>query len=385
MSHIPYRNRVIESKLQEYVDYFSIVGVTGPRQSGKSTLLLHCLPNYRYVSFDDFKMVQFFEEDPEGFMRIYQDRVIFDEVQKVPRLFEYIKMSVDKDRANPGKFVLTGSSQLQFMQKVTESLAGRIGLLSLLPYQIAELPEACLTESLYKGSYPELVEKEYHLFQDWYAAYLDTYLSKDVSTLAHVGDRREFRRLLRLLAAQTAQTLNASTYARDLGVDVKTIQRWISILEASYILFLLPPYFNNFGKRIVKSPKIYFYDTGLVSYLTGIETHRQFAQGPMAGSLFENYVIADLYKDALHRKTHTELYYLRTHSGVEIDLIIDHKSFREFIEIKLSATFNHHWLKPMESFLTDPKDQGVLLYTGQDLAYTPSIQVQHYLSRTRTP
>ncbi len=209
-------------------------------------------------------------------MSIYDHKVIFDEIQRVPKLFNYIKIAVDQDRATTGKFVLTGSSQLQFIQGISESLAGRIGLLSLLPYQLTEIPLSLHEESIYKGCYPELVNKQFALWQDWYSSYIDTYLKKDVSALAHVGDKREFQKLLRLLAVHTSHILNMSTYANDLGVDVKTIKRWISILEASYIIFLLPPYYQNFGKRISKNPKIYFYDTGLVAYLVGIDTHKQF-------------------------------------------------------------------------------------------------------------
>lgn len=373
-----YHHRILETKLKEYIDFFSVIGLTGPRQSGKSTLLLHCLPAYRYVNFDDYKMVDFFERDPEKFITVYDNRVIFDEVQRVPKLFNYIKIAVDQDRNNPGKFILTGSSQFQFIRGVAESLAGRIGLLSLLPYQINELPTACIPQSIFQGSYPELVNKHYALVQDWYSAYLDTYLKKDVSALAHIGDNRDFHRLIRLLAANTSQILNMSTYANDLGVDVKTIKRWIAILEASYIIFLLPPYYNNFGKRIIKSPKIYFYDTGLVSYLTGIESYKQFSQGPMAGSLFENYVIADIYKRELHTKSHAELYYYRTSKGLEVDLIIDRKTRREFIEIKLNATLNFKWLRPIETLKT-AADLGFLLYPGKPQDYVKDIQIMNYL------
>lgn len=379
-----YLHRILESKLNEYIGFFSVVGLSGPRQSGKSTLLLHCLPSYRYVNFDDFKMVDFFEQDPDKFMSVYNDKVIFDEIQKVPRLFDYVKIAVDQDRDRTGKFILTGSSQFQFLRGVSESLAGRIGMLSLLPYQLSEIPSQYVESCFYKGSYPELVSKKYALSQDWYSSYLDTYLKKDVSALAHVGDRREFQRLIQLLAANTAQVLNMTTYANDLGVDIKTIKRWIAILEASYIIFLLPPYYNNLGRRLVKSPKVYFYDTGLVAYLTGVESKAQFLQGPMAGSLFENGVIADIYKNQLHHKTHTDLYYFRTHSGLEVDLILDRKSSRDFIEIKLNSTFSTRWLKPMEDIMSTT-DKGYLLYPGQAQPYTPNIQILNYVDYCREP
>jgi len=167
-----YIHRVLEDKLREYVSFFSVIGLSGPRQSGKSTLLLHCLPDYRYVSFDDFKMVDFFEQDPEKFMAVYNDRVIFDEIQKVPRLFDYVKMAVDVDRNKRGKFILSGSSQFQILRGVSEALACRIGMLSLLPYQLSEIPSPYIETCFYKGSYPELVAKKYALFQDWYSSYV---------------------------------------------------------------------------------------------------------------------------------------------------------------------------------------------------------------------
>lgn len=373
-----YIHRVAEPKLKEYLQVFSAVGISGPRQSGKSTLLIHCLPDYQYVTFDDFKMMDFFSEDPEKFMEIYNNKVIFDEVQKVPKLFNYIKIAIDNDRDTTGKFVLTGSSQFDFIRGVSESLAGRIGLLSLLPYQLAELPKPLRQESIYHGSYPEQVAKKYALSQDWYSSYLDTYLKKDVSSLAQVGDKREFQKLIQLLAGNASQILNITTYANNLGVDVKTIKRWLSILEASYIIFLLPPFHNNFGKRIVKSPKIYFYDTGLVAYLTGIQTYKHYAQGPMAGALFENYVISDILKNETHNKTNAELYYYRTQHGVEVDLIIDRKMTCEWIEIKHSSTFSHRWMKPLDNLLP-ANDSGALLYSGKTQPYGSKIQVLNYL------
>lgn len=374
MRYIP---RVLERKLKEYLDFFPTVGLTGPRQSGKSTLLLHLLKEYTYVTFDDFRITELFHKDPQKFMNIYHDKVIFDEVQKVPEIFNYIKIAVDNDRNARGKFILTGSSQFAFIKGISESLAGRIGLLSLLPFQFAELPTGLREESIYRGAYPELVDKKYQLFNDWFSSYLETYLNKDVASLGHVGDLRDFRRLIQLLAASTAQQLNMSRYASDLGVEVKTIKRWISILEASYIVFLLPPFYKNYGKRVVKSPKIYFYDTGLVSYLTGIDSKEHFEKGPMAGSLFENYIVAEILKKELHQKTNAELFYLRTNHGVEIDLIVDRKKSKELIEIKNSETFNPKMTEAIEQFM-EKNDKGYLLYQGKDFPYVKQIQILNY-------
>lgn len=378
MKFMKYTHRVIEQKLKEYLTFFSVVGLTGPRQSGKSTLLLHQLTDYTYVSFDDFAIVNLFYDDPEKFMRIYQHKVIFDEVQKVPEIFSYIKVAVDQDRKTPGKFVLTGSSQFAFIKGVSESLAGRIGLLSLLPFQYTEVPIKLRKEAIYRGSYPELVDKHYQLSQDWYSSYMNTYLTKDVSALSHIGDMRDFQRLISLLAANTSQLLNMSNYAKDIGVDVKTIKRWISILEASYIIFLLPPYYQNYGKRIIKSPKIYFYDTGLVSYLVGIRDQVQYEQGPLAGPLFENYVVTEILKREVHRKTHAELYYYRTHAGLEIDLIIDRKQSLELIEIKKSETFKPQMISAVNQ-LKRSQDKGYLLYSGKKMPYTPGIEIINFM------
>lgn len=373
-----YRHRILEKKLEEYSNFFSVVGLTGPRQSGKSTLLMHTLKGYQYQTFDDPKLVELLYSDPEKFLRIYSNKVIFDEVQKVPELFDLIKLAVDQDRHTPGKYILTGSSQFSFIKGLTESLAGRIGLLTQLPYQIAEMPKKHLSEAVFKGSYPELVEKNYTLFEDWYASYLDTYITKDVSSLINIGDKRDFLRLIRLLASHASQILNMSRLANDIGVDAKTIKRWLSVLEASYIIFLLPPYYNNYGKRITKSPKIYFYDTGLVSYLTGISTKELFEHGPMMGSIFENYIIAEIIKREIHTKSGAELFYWRTSNGEEIDLIIDRKQSRELIEIKSSETFSSKMARTMENFM-QAQDKCFLLYRGKGQAYVPELSVINYL------
>jgi predicted AAA+ superfamily ATPase len=373
----PYIHRVLETKLKEYLKFFPAIGLTGPRQSGKSTLLQHLLADYTYVTFDDHQTTTLFYNDPQKFMEIYSNKIIFDEVQKVPELFDYIKIAVDEDREARGKFVLTGSSQFGLIKGVSESLAGRIGLLSLLPFQFTELPKVWHAESIFRGAYPELVEKKYQHFDDWFSSYIETYLHKDLAALGHVGDLRDFRRLIHLLAINTAQELNFSRFANDLGVDVKTVKRWIAILEASYIIFLLPPFYKNYGKRIVKSPKIYFHDLGLVSFLTGIDSKERFEKGPMAGSIFENYIIAEILKREWHQKTHAELFYYRTSHGVEVDLIIDRKNHREFIEIKSSATFHPKMISAVENLL-EKDDKGYLLYMGKQYPYSEPIKIINY-------
>jgi uncharacterized protein len=368
-----YIHRILEKQLRSYLNFFSVVGITGPRQSGKSTLLRHTLPDYKYITFDDYKAIEMLHHDPEKFMRINSNKLIFDEAQKVPELFNYIKIAVDNDRANVGKFVLTGSSQFSFVKGISESLAGRIGLLALLPYQFAEIPESLRMSSLIYGGYPELVMKGYKLANDWFSAYLETYLSKDVKALTNIGDLRDFQRLISLLAANVGQILNLSRYANDIGVDVKTIKRWISVLEASYVIFLLPPYHNNYGKRIVKSPKIYFYDTGLVAYLTGVESLEQMEKSALFGALFENYLVSEIIKKETHANSHAELFYYRTSNGMEVDLIIDRKKYKELIEIKGGETFRPKMLEAVEQII-EPDDKGWLLYNGKEKIEYPTAE-----------
>jgi len=375
-----YCHRVLEKVLPKYLSFFSVIGITGPRQSGKSTMLINILKDYKYVTFDDFKQVEKFNDDPEYFMRENSNKVIFDEVQKVPKIFDYIKLQVDKDRDNPGKFILTGSSQFIFIKGITESLAGRIGLLSLLPYQLSEIKKDIKTEEIIiNGSYPELVTKNYQMVSPWYSAYLETYIAKDVKILANIGNLRDFRRLISLLAANTGQQLNLSRYANDLGVDVKTINNWISVLEASYIIFTVQPFYNNYGKRIVKSPKVYFYDTGLVSYLVALNSVEQFLQGPMYGSLFENYVISEILKREKHNDTNAELFYYRTSSGIEVDLIIDRKNSKEFIEIKAGETFRPKMLNNLLSISSfESNSKSIFLYRGVSSNKHKEIDILNY-------
>lgn len=373
-----YIKRVLENSLIKYLRAFPVVGITGPRQSGKSTMLLKALgKTYRYVTFDNYQMVDLFHSDPVRFMRIYSDRVIFDEIQKVPEIFNYIKLAVDTDRKRMGKFIVTGSSQFHFMKRISESLAGRIGLLSLLPFQHSEIPSGLRTDSIYRGSYPELVSKKYYLAEQWYSSYIETYLSRDVRELINIGDIRDFQRCLQLLAARVSNILNLSDLARNVGVSVPTIKRWISVLEASYIIFLLPPYFMNLGKRIIKSPKIYFFDTGLVSFLTGISTRQLFEKGPMHGPIFENYVISEIYKRELHRNSMSRLYYYRTNHGVEVDIIIDRKIKRELIEVKVSETFKPDMVKNIEQ-VKKTSDKCYLLYRSKSMPFLKDTKIQNY-------
>ena len=321
MKYIP---RHIEKVLRSYLRMFPAVSLTGPRQSGKSTTLQQMFDGkYTYVSFDDPLTVEFFTQDPKGFIGKYKDKVIFDEAQKAPLLFNYLKIAIDQDRHKYGKFILTGSSQFKLVTQITETLAGRIGSLSLLPFHMYEIPKRWRRQQILKGSYPELIHLKYQNTLRWYSAYVSLYIERDVRNIANVGNLRDFQRLIKLLSARVSQELNFSSLAKEIGVTVRTVQNWISILEASYIIFLLPSYHKNLGKRLVKRPKIYFYDTGLVCYFTGIETEDVLRKGPLDGPIFENYIVAEIQKWILHHGLNDQLYYFRTNLGIEVDLIIE--------------------------------------------------------------
>jgi len=292
-----YLSRKIEQTIKHYTSIFPAVAVTGPRQSGKSTLLREIFgKKYTYVTFDDPIVVEQFLSDPKGFMAEYNNKIIYDEAQKVPDLFHYLKIEIDNDRNNYGKFLLTGSSQFAFTKNITETLAGRIGMLALLPFQKQEIPQKQQHNQILLGGYPELVNRNYKNTKEWYSAYLSNYLERDVRSLSNIGNMRDFQRLISLLASRTAQELNMSKLAREIGVNIKTIQNWISVLQASYIIFLLPPYHRNLGKRIVKRPKLYFYDTGLLCYLAGIRNIEILEKGPLQGEIFETYIVSEIMK-----------------------------------------------------------------------------------------
>jgi len=387
-----YINRVSEKNIRRLLKTFPVVAVTGPRQSGKTTLLKHMLGNYSYVTFDDPLNVSFFNEDPKGFLSQYTGKVIYDEVQRVPQLLHYIKMSVDEHRAY-GKYVLTGSNQFGLVKEMSETLAGRIGHVSLYPLQQNEIPKQLRRYQLLQGSYPELINLKYQNYINWYASYYKTYLERDVYSAVQQGSRRDFQKFVQLLAAATSQELNMSRFATDIGVDTKTIQRWVSILESSYIIFTLQPYYKNYRKRIVKRPKVYFVDTGMVCYLTGIRDQLALEKGPMWGSVFENYIVAEIQKNNMHLGLDNALYYFRDNSGKEVDLIIEAPSQGEltFCEIKANATlktsFTHNVndLIKLEKQSESPvfkKIQGMVLYRGSEHKVINDVicqNIRHYL------
>lgn len=356
-----YIERSLEPILRRAVSEFPAVVLTGPRQSGKTTLLKHMFEDeYRYLSLElpDIRAAAL--EDPRSFLARFSPPVIFDEVQFAPELLPYIKEMIDLDRGRAGQFLLSGSQNLLLIEKVTESLAGRAAVLRLLPMSRREsydmvhsplpweadegtgiqhpVPPDELWQEFLRGSYPELVAdpgRDIHL---WHSAYIQTYLERDVRNLRLVGDLTQFQSFLRALAARTGQLLNLSDLARDLGVAVNTAKAWLSVLEATHQIFILRPYFADIGKRLVKTPKVYFADLGTLCHLTGLKDSQHAAFGPMAGPIMETAVLSEIRKALTHRGMDPEMYFWRTSAGVEVDLLVQVQGQLIPIEVKLSAT-----------------------------------------------
>jgi predicted AAA+ superfamily ATPase len=342
-----YVTRDIEARLMRLLTSSPCVAVTGPRQAGKSTLLRHCLPDYAYVTLDDPLYRDQAHSDPQFLLDSLGERAIIDEIQLAPELLSYVKIRVDSRRSVKGQYLFTGSQQFGLIKNLSESLAGRIALLELLPMSVTEKRRQVTladTAALFRhaaliGSYPELVVDDAVDLSSWYASYLQTYLERDIRTLYNIGDLRDFQRFVRLLAARCSQQLNMSEFSRELGVSVPTVKSWLSILEASRVIYLLPPYYTNLGKRIIKAPKVYFIDIGLACALAGVQDESHLFNGPMAGPLFENFCVQETIKLFLGKGVQPPLYYIRTGNGLEVDLLIEPSAGVLLpVEIKLTKT-----------------------------------------------
>ncbi|HEB57225.1 MAG TPA: ATP-binding protein, partial [Gammaproteobacteria bacterium] len=348
---VTYIPRNTESRLQHFSDGYPVVVVTGPRQSGKSTFVRHAFPEHRYVSLEDLDQREFAETDPRGFLNQFSGGAILDEAQRCPALFSYLQTRVD-ERQRPGEFILTGSQQFGLLSGITQSLAGRAALLTLLPMSYDELQRAGkinknLDRILFDGAYPPIHDRglEPH---PWYGNYVRTYLERDVRELINVRDLGTFQRFLKLCAGRTGQLLNLSSLANDCGITHNTAKAWISVLEASYIVHLLPPHHQDFNKRLVKTPKLYFLDTGLASWLLGIQNSEQLATHVQRGALFETWVISELLKARYNAGETSNLYFWRDRSGHEVDLLIDQGTHLSPLEIKSGQTINRDYFKGLD-------------------------------------
>lgn len=361
--------RTAEKELRTLAGQFKAVAVVGPRQSGKTTLVRMAFPDKAYVSLENPDTRRFAIEDPRGFMAGYPDGAILDEIQRTPDIFSYLQQVLDENKGK-GRFIITGSNNFLLQENISQSLAGRVGYLYLLPLSINELPKHNLSvnEQIHKGFYPAMYEQEGQTeVGKYYLNYIRTYIEWDVRLIRNVTDLYAFERFLRLCAGRTGQLLNMNSLAVETGVDNKTIGAWLSVLEASFVVFRLQPYHKNYNKRIVKMPKLYFYDTGVASALLGIENPDQLALHPFRGGLFENMIIVDFLKSRYNKGKPNNLYFWRDSLGTEIDLLVEKANSLLPIEIKSGQTITDDYFKSMSAWLRiSGMEKGWVIYAGDE-------------------
>jgi predicted AAA+ superfamily ATPase len=375
--------RQAEEKIKNLATNFKAVIIMGPRQSGKTTLSQMCFPEKKYVTLENPANRSFAIDDPEAFLDQHQDGAIFDEIQRTPELLSYLQERLDKDDRK-GRFILTGSNNLLLLEKITQTLAGRAAYVQLLPFAVSELSSDDLLDNdeiLWKGGYPPIQADNIHP-EDWFSGYVRTYIERDVRQIRNVENLLIFERFLSLCAGRVGQLLNYSNLAIEVGVDAKTIQSWMGVLQASYIIHLLPPFYKNFNKRILKSPKLYFYDTGLVSYLLRITDPKLLAQHPFRGALFENFIVSELIKNRYNQGKRSNLYYWRDNSGNEIDVIIDKDNMLLPVEIKSGKTITQDYFKGLKFWQKLTKNQGGLILYGGNVAQKRSFGIAVHSWRT---
>lgn len=385
----PYLPRTMETTLRRVSREFPAVVVTGPRQSGKTTLLRHLFGrSHGYVSLDLPDVRASAEVDPRGFLEAHPPPVVMDEVQNAPGLLRYVKEAIDERRHRRGQYILTGSQNLLLLESITETLAGRAAVLRLLPMSAREtagVPRAGLPwqggrrparrrpsapdlwNALLRGGFPELVVGPGRDVALWHGSYVQTYLERDVRGIRQVGDLAMFQAFARALAARSGQLLNLADLSRDLGVVLNTVKAWLSVLEASFQVYVLRPYFANIGKRLVKTPKVYFLDTGTLCYLTGIRDPEHAAAGPLAGPIFESAVLSEILKAQYHRGQDPEVYFWRTSMGVEVDFLVRHEGRLMPVEVKSTSTPRPAMAEGILSFRRDFPDlagPGFVVHAG---------------------
>jgi uncharacterized protein len=367
---------------------YPILAITGPRQAGKTTLAQSTFPDKPYVSLEDPDTRSYADEDPRGFLARFPNGAVLDEAQRCPALFSYLQTRVDASR-QMGEFVLTGSQQLGLLSNITQSLAGRVGLVQLLGFSVPELQQAkvalpSLDALLWRGLYPPLYDRDLAPSQ-WFANYVMTYAERDVRQIIEVQNLSLFQRFLKMCAARCGQLLNLSSMANDCGVSYKTIGAWVSVLEAGYVIFLLQPHHQNFGKRLVKTPKLYFYDTGLAAYLMGIADADHLAIHSARGALFENLVISEFMKQRFNQGLASNLYFWRNHTGEEVDLVLEQGGQLLPVEIKSGSTFNASFLDGLNKWARYAGDAALpprLVYGGESSMVRSGVDVQSWRNIT---
>lgn len=380
--------RQIIQELKDIAKQYRVVTLTGPRQAGKTTLARLCFPDHRYVTLEDPDVRSLAMTDPRAFLDTFPRPVIFDEIQRVPSLLSYIQTLVDKDPSK-GQFILTGSHQLELSQAITQSLAGRTALLTLYPLSITELTEANLSDNadgyLHKGFLPAVHADSLDPTR-FYRNYFQTYVERDVRQMIQVKDMMLFEKFLKLCAGRIGQLFSASKLANEVGVSSHTISHWLSILEASFIIYRLKPFHENIGKRLIKAPKLYFVDVGLASYLLGIETLEQLKRDPLRGNLFENMVVMELIKARSNRGLDPNLYFYRDSNDNEVDVLYQNARVYRPIEIKSAVTFQSEFMKGLEAFkraYPEGSTRGVVIYSGELTPQLEQASILNFLDSAR--
>jgi uncharacterized protein len=360
---------------------FPVLAITGPRQSGKTTLARTLFADKPYISLEDPTERAFALEDPRGFLNRFTNGAVFDEAQRWPDLFSYLQGMVDEHR-QPGRFVLTGSQQFGLLAGISQSLAGRVGMTSLAPLAYGELlaterDKLSLEKWMLTGAYPALHSTP-ALAPDWFASYVATYVERDVRQLTRVQDLNLFQKFLRLCAGRTGQLLNLNALANETGITQSTAKAWLSVLEASYIVHLLQPYHNNFGKRLVKSPKLYFLDTGLAAWLLGIRAEEHLSLHPLRGALFENLIVTEAIKSRYNQGRGMDLYFWRDNNGAEADLLFETPQGLQMVEIKSGKTVTTDTIRAGQKstrFAHGPVNTPWLIYGGEEVFMRSNVQL----------
>lgn len=375
--------RHIERELRQLLTEYPIVTILGARQSGKTTLARELPGDWDYCNLEAPEIRQLAEADPRAFLAQFPNRVILDEIQRVPALLSYIQVIVDTKQRN-GQFVLTGSHQLELREAITQSLAGRTSILHLYPFSIAELRDAGIVldspwDYIYQGFLPRVYDQNQRPTQA-YSNYYQTYVERDVRQLINLKDLAMFEKFIKLLAGRVGQLMDYRSLSNDVGVSATAIRHWLSILEASFIVFKLPPYYENFGKRVIKAPKYFFTDTGLLAFLLGIEKPDQVARDPLVGQLFENLIVIECLKSRANQGRRSDLYFFRDSNGNEVDILF--QSGRELvaIEVKSGMTYRQELLKGLKRLrdLTPNIRQSYLVYAGEPFAFSDGITALRY-------
>ncbi len=365
--------RKMHSKIIELAKKYPVVSIIGPRQSGKTTLVKYSFPEKNYVSLEDPDNREFAQTDPRGFLAAYPEGAILDEVQRTPDLFSYIQTTVDENN-QPGFFILTGSNNYLLQENLSQTLAGRVAILTLLPLSMEELTAAeyeidSLEDILFTGLYPRIFDQHIEP-ENWYSNYIQTYIERDVRLIKNISDLSTFQRFVKLCAGRIGHIINLSSLGNDCGITHNTAKAWISILEASFVVFLLQPHYKNFSKRLVKQPKLYFYDPGLASSLLGIENKLQLNTHYLKGGLFETFVLSELHKYRFNRGLKPHLYFWRDNQGNEIDCVLEVGDRLIPLEIKAGKTINKDFFKGLlywQKIATEERKQGFVIYGGNSI------------------